>query len=197
MLKRVVFVLSIFIVGIATGAGSAILTIRNGAMLGRIANNHWITSQTIGATEADPYTRARVARIGLLGLNRSETVYYSRIEDDAGEKFRVNCVYRIEGVPLATRWWSITLYAADNFLAVNGDEHPSIDATSINLDANGGWRARIAPHRGNAANWISSRNGGAFSLSLRLYNPEPAIGEHLVDVALPSVVRESCAEGTG
>ncbi|MEZ5955823.1 MAG: DUF1214 domain-containing protein [Hyphomonadaceae bacterium] len=195
MLKRILFVLSVLVVGIGAGGGSAMLMISSGAMIGRVDNDRWFTSRTIGATDADPYTRALVARIGLLGLNRNETIYYTRTEDDSGQPFSDACIYRIEGGPLATRWWSVTLYAPDNFLAVNGDERHSIDATSVAPDADGRWSARIAAQQDGAENWISSRNGGAFSLSIRLYNPEPAIGDHLGTVALPHIVRESCVEG--
>lgn len=196
MLKRIAFLLSILLVGTALGVGSALLMIGNGAMIGRVDNNHWYTSRTVGSVDADPYTRALVARIGLLGLNRQETVYFSRTEDEAGVAFDGACAYRIDGGPLAARWWSITLYAADNFLAINGDDQPSIDATSVQANADGSWAARIAPERGGAENWISSRNGGAFSLSIRLYNPEPAISDHLGDVPLPTITREAC-EGAG
>jgi hypothetical protein len=192
MLKRIAFVASIVIVGAALGIGSALLMIGNGAMIGRVENAHWFTSRTIGSVDADPYTRALVARVGLLGLNRQETVYYTRTEDDDGAPFDGDCTYRVEGGDLAARWWSITLYAPDNFLAVNGDDAPSIDATSIVRGDSDAWTARIAPERGDAVNWISSRNGDAFSLSIRLYNPEAAISEHLETVALPRIVREAC-----
>lgn len=196
MLKKMAFVLSVLLAGAALGVGSAMLMIRNGAMIGRVENNHWFTSRSVGLVDADPYTRALVARIGLLGLNRQETVYFSRTEDGSGVAFDGACIYRVDGGPLAARWWSITLYAADNFLALNDDDQPSIDATSVRANADGSWTARIAPGRGDAQHWISSRNGAAFSLSIRLYNPEPAVGEHLEDVALPTVTREGC-EGAG
>lgn len=194
-MKRLGFLLSLLVVGLALGIGSAMLIIRGGAMIGRIDNGHWISSHTIGSVDADPYTRALIARIGLLGLNQNETIYYNRTVDEDGRVFDAGCVYRAEGGSLPARWWSITLYAPDSFLAVNGDDHPSIDATSIVAAADGRWHARIAATRDGAANWISSKNGDAFSLSIRLYNPEAAARQGMETVALPRIVRESCAGG--
>lgn len=192
MLKRIGFVFGALVVGIVAGVGAALLMIHNGAMIGRVENHLWFTNRSIGSVDADPYTRALVARVGLLGLNRSEAIYYTRSHDEAGAEFEERCTYRIDGGPLAARWWSITLYAPDNFLAINGDDHPSIDATSVTTSADGSWSATIAPDRGDAVDWISSRNGGTFRLSIRLYNPGPEIGEHMADVNLPRVTRESC-----
>jgi len=195
MIKRIGFVLSILVIGVALGVGSALFMISRGTMIGAVDNSYWRTSSTIGSTDADPYTRALIARIGLLGLNQNETIYYNRTRDDAGDTFDAACTYRIEGGAMAARWWSITLYAPDNYLAQNGDGAPSIDATSIEGDEQGRWQASVSPRRADAAHWISSKNADAFSLSLRLYNPEAAIREHMGDVALPSVTRVSCGEG--
>ncbi len=195
MLKRVAYVLSIFIVGGAVGVGSAFMMIGNGAMFGSIDNAGWRSSSTIGSVDADAYTRALVARIGLLGLNQNETIYYNRTADEAGRPLDARCVYRLEGAALPARWWSITLYASDHFLAVNGDDAPSIDATSIIAEPDGGWSASVAATRGQAPNWISAKHAGAFSLSIRLYNPEAAVRDDMAGVALPTLTRESCVEG--
>ena len=65
----------------------------------------------------------------------------------------------------------MTLYADDGFLAQNNDNADSIDASRIGND--GPWRARIAPVRGDAAYWLSSREARRdFSLTLRVYNPQ-------------------------
>ncbi|WP_181160101.1 DUF1214 domain-containing protein [Sandaracinobacter neustonicus] len=192
MARRILFRASAVVLGIVVGVGSALLMIRNGAMIGRVDNGQWFGSSAVGSTEADPYTRALVARIGLLGLNRNETIYFTTMKDSAGRPYDGRCTYRISGGALPARWWAVTLYAPDNFLAQNGDNHPSIDATSIQTAPDGSWSARIAPTQDGAEDWISSRNADAFSLSVRLYNPSEKAASDMRNVRLPVIERVSC-----
>lgn len=194
-MKKLAFVLSAIAVGALLGYGAAWRVIAGADAIGGVNNNGWRTSAVIGSTDADPYTRAIVARAGLLALNQEETVYYTRMFDEAGRAFDELCVYLVEGAALPARWWSLTLYAEDHFLAVNGEERHSVDATGVERDESDAWAVRVAPTQAGARNWISSRNGGAFSLSIRLYNPDAEVRETLAGVALPRVSRESCGEG--
>lgn len=193
-MKRVLWLASAVAFGVVVGLGSAMLMIRNGAMIGRVDNDQWQSSRTIGSTEADPYTRALIARIGLLGLNRNETIYFNRTRDEAGRPFDGRCRYRMEGVDPPARWWSITLYAPDSYLAINGRDRHALDATSVSRTADGSWSAAIGPAPSGAANWISSENAGTFSLTIRLYNPEASVADDMGTVALPRIIRAACPE---
>lgn len=191
-MSKIIMVVSAILVGALVGIASAQFRIANGGLIGGIDNNGWRTSAAIGSTSADPYTRAVVARAGLLALNQQETVYYTRVRDDTGRRFDARCVYSVEGAELPARWWSMTLYAEDNFLAVNGEERHSVDATTITTDESRAWVVRVAPIQADAVNWISTKNAGAFSLSIRLYNPGAEVRENMAGVRLPRVVRQSC-----
>lgn len=132
----------------------------------------WRSDFAVGSKAADPYTRARVARHGLLALAKSEAVYFTRGTDDSGKPLREGCTYRLSGRPLPAGWWSVTLYDAASMLPANTDGAPSMDASRAGP---GRWNAIIAPSRPDGdARWISSRNAGRFDLTLRLYMPEPA-----------------------
>jgi len=39
-------------------------------------------------------------------------------------------------------------------------------------------------------NWIPTGDGETFSLALRIYNPAPAVHEHVGTIALPRIIRE-------
>ena len=152
----------------------------------------WRFSRAAGSTAADPYTRAIIAREGLLALSNREALYYSLYEDEQGRPLSESCVYELDGLPLAARWWSVTLYADDNFLARNTDNAHSADATRLGND--GPWRVRIAPVRGDAVHWISSREARrGFLLMLRVYNPQRDFRASAG--ALPRLTALSCAEG--
>lgn len=152
----------------------------------------WSHSRHAGSVAADPYTRAVIAREGLLALSAREALYFNLSRDEDGRVLDESCVYELAAPRLAARWWSVTLYGADDFLVQNSDHAPSIDASRALTNAAGGWRARISPVRGDAANWLSSRNAGrGFTLMLRVYNPEQRFRRS--EEALPTLTTLSCA----
>ena len=180
------------IAALATGAASGLLVVLKGEQIGQSSHDHWLGNRGVGSTRADPWTRAIIARIGLLALNRSETIYFTRYRDSEGRAFRADCAYEISGTDLPARWWSVTLYGADDFLPPNDDGAFSIDATRTLRDASGRWRARISTNRDGAQNWISSRAADSFDLSLRLYNPTPGALADETMIPFPTVTRLSC-----
>lgn len=142
-----------------------------------------------GARAADPYTRARIARIGLLALNRGEAAYYIADRDGDGRPLREDCEYLVHGDAMPGRWWSLTVYAHDRFLARNDDGAHSIAAAG---DGDG-WRVRLAPQPVDAA-WLSSRNTLRPSLTLRIYRPLPALVRDPMAIDLPRIERLGCNE---
>lgn len=156
----------------------------------------WRSDFAIGSKAADPYTRARVARHGLLALAKTEAVYFTRATDDAGAPLREDCSYRLSGGAMPAGWWSVTLYDARSMLPDNSDGALSIDASRAGA---GAWEAVIAPVRpAGAAHWISSRKAGNFDLTLRLYMPQPAVLESPREALVPPrVERLACARESG
>ena len=70
-MKLALKLVAVVVVALILGAGSALFVIRGFGLGGDIAVGPWVTSLTIGSTQADPYTRARVAVAGLLALGRT------------------------------------------------------------------------------------------------------------------------------
>lgn len=171
MLRRILAWIAAVIAGVALGLASAWAALSVGGSSFSEEFGHWRYNRAAGSTAADPYTRAIVARVGLLALSAREARYFTLYEDEHGRPLRESCIYELTGQPMDVRWWSVTLYARDNYLAQNNDAAHSVDATRI---GNGGaWNARISPVRGDARYWISSREARrGFSLTLRVYNPQ-------------------------
>lgn len=183
------------LVGVALGAASAWAALEFGRASFVAHYGAWTHSRAAGSSAADPYTRAVIAREGLLALSAREALYFNLSEDEQGRPLSESCIYELTGRPLEARWWSVTLYADDHFLAQNNDHAAAIDATRIRYGTDRLWRARIAPVRGDAAHWLSSRNTHSdFSLTLRVYNPrrdfEPSAA------SLPALTTLSCAGET-
>lgn len=160
---------------------------------GNVDVGGWRSDFAIGSKAADPYTRARVARHGLLALAKTEAVYLTRTTDDAGAPLREACTYRLSGGAMPAGWWSVTLYDAASMLPANSDGALSIDASRAGA---GAWEAVIAAQRPEGADhWISSRNAATFDLTLRLYMPEPAVIETPTTALVPPrIERLTCGD---
>jgi hypothetical protein len=186
------------VAGSAIGLGSALwmaglLPGANTIAFGDVDVRGWRSDFAIGSEAADAYTRARVARHGLLALARSEAVYFTRTTDDDGAPLREACTYRLSGGAMPAGWWSVTLYDAASMLPANTDGALSIDASRAGT---GAWEAVIAAQRPEGADhWISSREAGTFDLTLRLYMPDPAvIATPTNELVPPRIERLGCGD---
>ncbi len=193
MIRSVLLWAGAVLLGVLIGAGSAFWTMEHGGRFMQRRYGEWAFNPLAGAPAADPYSRAIVARTGLLALNATQTIYFNLDRDSDGRPLREGCVYEVRGGPLPARWWSVTIYAPDNFLPRNGEHAFSIDQTHISQDAAGRWSARLSAARGDALHWISTRAAGrGFSLTLRLYQPRQEARSHPETLELPELVTLSC-----
>lgn len=196
MIRRVATYLLAAVLGCAIGVGSALgmaglLPGASPLAFGDVDVGGWRSDFAVGSPAADPYTRARIARHGLLALAQTEAVYFTRTADDAGEPLRESCTYRLSGGAMPAEWWSITLYDGASMLPANTDDALSVDASRAGA---GPWEAVITPTRpANAAHWISSRGSGQFDLTLRLYVPAAALLDAPEQTLVPpQIERLSC-----
>ncbi|MBA4161189.1 MAG: hypothetical protein C0515_03705 [Novosphingobium sp.] len=152
----------------------------------------WYGSPVTGSKDADPWLRARVAISGLLALNRNQAIYFTRKTDDAGEPLSENCRYSVTGGPLPGKWWSVTVYAADNYLPLNQDNALSFDATEVISDARGQWSATLSPTRPENGAWASTSKAGTFDITLRIYQPEQRAQDDFASITMPKVSKIDC-----
>jgi hypothetical protein len=195
-MRRALYYLGGVVVGALLGLGSALwgagLWPQRGTMaFGDVDVGGWRSDFAVGSEAADPYTRLRVARHGLLALAKTEAVYFTRATDDTGAPLSDRCHYRLLGGPMPAGWWSVTLYDGQSMLPANTDGALSIDAERAGP---GQWAALIVPQRPDDGTlWISSRGAETFDLTLRLYMPSTALLAN-PDTALtpPRIERISC-----
>jgi hypothetical protein len=144
----------------------------------------WSTSLATGGTNADMFTRAQVARTGLLALNRSETLYFNATHDDSGLPLEARCRYEVTGEAPAAKWWSLTVYADDHFLVPDPSNRYSISLK----DAAGPFKLLLSPDKRDGL-WLPTGESGGFSLLLRLYNPAPESAKNPASTRLPKITR--------
>jgi hypothetical protein len=184
-------ILAVLVVGAALGLFATWLTVVRGAMPGGVSDGPWTTNLLTGSSGGSMYVRAAVALHGLLALNRSETIYYGAQTDSDGASLDGACTYLVTGRDPPARWWSVTVYGADDFLIANSAKRYSVSKTSVMRDASGGFTATIAP-QAKGVNALPT-NGEKFNLTLRLYNPAAAVAADPAHIALPTIKKVSCS----
>lgn len=195
---RIVVLLIGGVTGLAAGAVTALFAAGMfGAGAGfsdEINVNGWKSDWTIGSTAANPWTRARVARHGLLALTKEEAVYFTKGLDEDGQRLSEDCTYEVSGGDMPGLWWSVTLYDAESYLPLNQDNALSFDKTkAAAAGGSSGWSFTVAADRPEAGNWVSSQNAGTFDLMLRIYKPTPELIAFPEDVLpAPTIKRLSC-----
>jgi hypothetical protein len=190
MLRRILAWIGAVTAGVVLGLASAWAALEFGGSSFTERHGRWVHSRAAGSAAAGPYTRAIIAREGLLALSAREALYFSLYQDEHGRVLSESCIYELNGAPLEARWWSVTLYAADNFLIQNSDTAHSIDASRVGNER--AWTARISPVRGDAVHWLSSREARrGFVVMLRVYNPQRDF--RATEQTLPLLTTVSCA----
>lgn len=191
-MKKFAAVLAGILVATVLAIASVVAAVGLGMRNNGIDNGPWSTNLTVGGADAGMYTRAAVAVGGLLALAKEETIYYTAFTDSDGDTLTEDCSYRIAGQDPDARWWSITIYARDNYLVRNGDARHSVAQSTVERTRPGHFRAIVSPEE-QPANWISSRNAGSpFSLTLRLYNPGQNVYSAPEKTPLPAISKERC-----
>lgn len=181
----------VIVAGLLTGAASGWFTLQNGMVQGE-SYSGWNGSKVTGSVDADPWTRARVAVSGLLALNKSQAIYFSRNSDDSGARLREDCRYRVSGGAMPARWWSITVYAADNYLPINDDDALSFDQTEAQPQGKAEWSGILSSKRPDGEPWASTRNAGDYEITLRLYQPSAQAQANYAAIRMPKVTKLDC-----
>lgn len=189
---RILLYVALVILGLLIGAytawtGSA--KIPSGETGQRVFVGEWTADYSIGTSATDPKTRAMIARRGLMALPRSEAVYFTRTTDSDGQALREGCSYEMTGsTQMGALWWSVTLYDQDDFLprdagnySINVDKFEAAEEFTASINKNGD---------------LSTRNAGAFDLTLRLYKPSDWVISDPKRLNLPKVKKLSCEAGS-
>ncbi len=194
-IRKILFWLSAVLGGVVMGGGWLYSTMTLEKANSQVTNGPWFTSELYGAETADPFTRTTVALSGLFALSKKETVYYTSISDDAGDLLDAGCNYQVTGMPLPSRWWSITLYDAEHFLVENTANRYAFNMKNLEMNKDGSFTINIS-RKPKDKNWLPAPKTGQgpeiFSLTLRLYNPANTIYSHLKDTPLPQITKGDC-----
>jgi len=180
------------ILGVLIGAGSAAWSIRIGALGSNQKIGAWTTGKDYGTAGASAYTRAVVALRGLLALPATEARYYNAAVDSTGRPLEGRCRYRVVGVGLPTKWWSLTLYDREGYLVANQPGLYSVGSAGLPSAEQAHWMVTVAPDQ-QPGHWLPTGRVARFELTLRAYLPDDRGKGNFTKEQLPVITREDCA----
>jgi len=154
----------------------------HGSRAARIVNGWVMMSSPIGTYGTDYLKRALVSCLGLGTTTVEDAIAPTALTMADGSPFDAEAKYEVRfqhnGLPPARAFWSLTLYDDRQLFAGNPTGRYVIgNRDPLRFDSDGSlmlYIQRESPGRGMESNWLPTPNQGAFSLTMRLYWPEPA-----------------------
>jgi hypothetical protein len=194
-MRSLAYFIGTFIVALMFGIGSAWYMIERGSPLTTAKVGPWSGWVAEGNPNADPYTRAHVARSGRLPLTSTVARYFTARTDSSGWALSSSCEYVIEGGPINARWWSLAVYDDTGGLIDNPSGRHSFNSEEMLRHADGSYRVYLS-REVRPENWLpSGAEDRNLVLMLRVYSPREsdASGVGLVPgERLPKIERKSC-----
>ena len=195
-MRTLLHLIAVFIIALLLGIGSAWYTIEYGTPLTTKRVGPWASWMSEGNPNADPYTKAHLARSGRLPLTSTTARYFLARSDSGGRELTSACDYSIEGSALDANWWSIAVYDEHGSVIENPSDRYSFNSDEAIRRTDGTYRIALA-NNARPENWLPSGSGPerALVLMLRIYGPRETdssgIGQ-IPDDRLPKIERKAC-----
>ena len=188
-----------FIIILIIAALETVIAIKIYPKIAFVKNDIWTILPSPGDPDRSIYTRAAVAAAGTFASKKPEQAYYQTEIDIEDQPLNGNCLYRLSGEDIESRWWSITAYANDGFLIENTEKLYSYNSETINYNANGGFEIYFLGDNDfisdvSNENWLRVNQDENFNVSLRIYYPGEEFFSNLRRVNLPIIEKVKCRE---
>jgi hypothetical protein len=175
------------------GLGSSWYMVQAGSLLTTVTVGPWTTWTAAARTDADPYTRAHYARLGVLPLSTEFAHTYVARTDSDGRSLHSSCTYILEGRDIPTHWWSFTVFDSKGRLIPNAFERYAFTADTIALNPDGTFIAALA-RDARPGNWLPTGGAGQLALTFTVIDLgiRAVAREGEIEGALPLIRRTSC-----
>ncbi len=148
----------------------------------RIMNGWVLMASPIGTYGTDYLKRALIAFMGLGATTVEDAIFPTAFTMADGSPFDSDAKYEVRfpnnGLPPARAFWSLSMYNDRQLFADNSIGRYAIgDRDPLRFDSDGSlmlYIQRESPGRDKESNWLPTPKQGAFTMTLRLYWPEPS-----------------------
>lgn len=191
-MRSVVALLIASAASLALGLWSAWLAVRSPAPVDTITLGVWQAWPNAGTPDADPYSRARLARTGEIPLGSGEGLMLLALTDDAGDPLVKACDYTISGQTPPARLWTVALEDQEGHVVGVRENVAALGSDTLLREIDGSFAIALSP-RPQGGNWISTREAERFRVVVRLYDTTARTGTELTMLEMPEITRGRCA----
>lgn len=192
MLRTILAFIVTLVLAIGGGAASLAYVLDETVGAGAVTLGPWTAFRSIGAADADPYSRARISREGMLALGEGEGLAFIADRDSAGRRLRFDCAYRIEGTLPPARFWTMFVEAnGQPALAAPAGRQAALQSRTLLRQAD---NSLIITVGRNAApgNWLQVDGTGNMRLVATLYDFSLSTQAEATDTTMPAIVEAGC-----
>lgn len=179
---------------VALGLSSAWYAVTVGTPMTVQRSGPWAVWPGSAAPEADPYTRAHLARLAALPLAGPVGRTYFATSDSAGSRLYADCEYDIAGEGMTDDWWALGAFDTLGNLFESSTGRYSVNSATLLREVNGSFRIRIA-REARPGNWIPVDGEGGLVLALQTIHRSSRTEASSFAAAaaeLPRITRVSC-----
>lgn len=175
------------------GLGSSWYMIENGSPLSTVTAGPWTAWIAAGRTDADPYTRAHQARLGILPLSTEVAETYIAKADGDGRTLHSSCDYAVVGHQIPGLWWSLTVFDAAGRLIPNTLGRYTFTSDTMAINPDGSFEV-VLSRDASPGNWLPVGGAGRLALAFTVVD----LGTRLVtqegelEKMLPAITRKGC-----
>lgn len=188
--RSAAFVASVLIGGLS----SSCYMVDAGTRLTTDTVGPWVTWTAAARTDADPYTRAHFARLGMLPLSTEAAYQYLAVTDDEGRRLHSSCEYEISGHDIPSHWWSITVFDGDGNLIANSANRQAFTSDTVALHTDGTYTITLA-RDARPENWLPTGGAGRLAVTMQLLDlgvRAVARDDEALHKAMPAIKRSNC-----
>lgn len=187
ILRNLSSILFALVIALGGGILSARWALDHFGGFSELAAGEWVSYPLAGSPHADPYAKARSARLGNLALGAAEgLIFYAHSSTD-GKALMRGCTYKMTGTSLNTRFW--TIFATDdegNILTGHASLPTSLLSNHVIQSTKGGFEITIGP-QAETNNWLSVTGHGQFTLVMTLYDTPIASSASFSEISMPTI----------
>ncbi|MFZ1105523.1 MAG: DUF1214 domain-containing protein [Hyphomicrobiaceae bacterium] len=193
-LKKALLNLALFL-GVSLGGGltTAWYMIEAGSRLSTRTFGPWVTWVAAGRPEADPYTRAHVARNGLLPLSSTAVLTFKAKTDSRGTQLSSACDYAVIMNDFDPTWWALAVYDGQGRLIANAADRYAFNSSTAMLRVDGGTVINLS-RDARPGNWLPTGRSNRIVLVLTVQDASwaTAIHDGGNPRSMPQIVRSAC-----